>query len=140
MKYIVPLGRVLYSLIFINSGLFHFSGAAVNYANSQGVPMAQVLVPVSGIMAIVGGLSIMFGYKARWGAWLLVAFLVPVTLMMHAFWNLTNPGEQQIQMAMFMKNTSMLGAALLIAWFGAGPVSIDARTAKNAGYAAPGTP
>jgi putative oxidoreductase len=44
-------------------------------------------------------------------------------------------------MAMFMKNTSMLGAALLIAWFGAGPVSIDARTAKNAGaYAAPGTP
>ena len=89
--------------------------------------MPTVLVPISGIMAIIGGLSIFLGYKAKWGAWLLVAFLIPVTLMMHAFWKLDNPMEYQVQMAMFMKNISMLGAALLIAWFGAGPVSLDER-------------
>lgn len=89
--------------------------------------MATVLVPLSGIMALAGGLSILLGYKAKWGAWILIAFLIPVTLMMHAFWKLDNPAEYQVQMAMFMKNISMLGAAFLIAWFGAGPVSLDNR-------------
>jgi putative oxidoreductase len=118
-------------LIFINSGFSHFSSASVDYANSQGVPMASILVPVSGIMAIAGGLSIFLGFKAKWGAWLIVAFLIPVTLMMHAFWKIENPQEQQMQMVMFMKNISMLGAAFLIAWFGAGPVSIDERQSNN---------
>jgi putative oxidoreductase len=127
MKYIVLLGRILYSLIFLNSGIFHFSGDAIGYASSQGVPMASVLVPLSGIMAIAGGLSIVLGYKARWGAWIIVAFLIPVTFMMHAFWKVTDPAMQQMQMSMFMKNISMLGAALLITWFGSGPLSIDAR-------------
>jgi putative oxidoreductase len=111
--------------------IFSFFCSNGDYANSQGVPMATVLVPISGILAIAGGLSILFGYKAKWGAWLLVAFLIPVTLMMHAFWKLDDPMQHQMQMVMFMKNTSMLGAAFLIAWFGAGPLSIDERTKKN---------
>ena len=127
MKYLVLLGRILYSLIFINSGLFHFSGIAVGYASSQGVPLASFLVPFSGVMAIVGGLLIVLGYKAKWGAWLIVAFLIPVTFMMHAFWKETDPMQKQMQMAMFMKNISMLGGAFLITWFGAGPVSFDSR-------------
>lgn len=127
MKYIVLAGRILFSLIFLNSGIFHFTSMAVDYASSQGIPMASVLVPLSGLMAIVGGLSIALGFKAKWGAWILVAFLVPVTFMMHAFWNLSDPAQQQMQMTMFMKNISMLGGALLITWFGAGPVSFDAR-------------
>jgi putative oxidoreductase len=131
MKFIVPIGRALYSLIFINSGIFHFSKTASDYASSAGVPMASLLVPISGIMAIVGGLSVLFGYKAKWGAWLLIAFLIPVTVMMHAFWNFNNPAEHQVQMTMFMKNTSMLGAAFLIAWFGAGPVSLDNRSKET---------
>ena len=61
MKFIVPAGRILYSLIFINSGFFHFSSASVDYAKSQGIPMASILGPVSGIMAIAGGLSILLG-------------------------------------------------------------------------------
>ena len=127
MKYTVLLGRILYSVIFVNSGLFHFSGMAVGYASSQGVPLASFLVPFSGVMAIVGGLLILLGYKAKWGAWLIVAFLIPVTFMMHAFWKETDPMQKQMQMAMFMKNISMLGGAFLITWFGAGPVSFDNR-------------
>lgn len=127
MKYTVLLGRILYSLIFLNSGLSHFSGMAVGYASSQGVPLASFLVPFSGVMAIVGGLLILLGYKAKWGAWLIVAFLIPVTFMMHAFWKETDPMQKQMQMAMFMKNISMLGGAFLITWFGAGPVSFDNR-------------
>ena len=127
MKYTVLLGRILFSVIFLNSGLFHFSGMAVGYASSQGVPLASFLVPFSGVMAIVGGLLILLGYKAKWGAWLIVLFLIPVTFMMHAFWKETDPMQKQMQMGMFMKNISILGGAFLITWFGAGPVSFDSR-------------
>ena len=127
MKYTVLLGRILFSVIFLNSGIFHFSGMAVGYASAQGVPLASILVPFSGVIAIVGGLLILLGYKAKWGAWLIVLFLIPVTFMMHAFWKETDPMQKQMQMGMFMKNISILGGAFLITWFGAGPVSFDSR-------------
>jgi putative oxidoreductase len=84
-------------------------------------------VPVSGLLAIIGALSILLGYRAKVGAWLIALFLIPVTLMMHKFWTVSDPMMAQIQMIMFMKNTAMLGGALLISQFGAGPLSLDAR-------------
>ena len=53
-------------------------------------------------------------------------FLVPVTFMMHNFWAVADPARAQIEKAMFMRNVAMLGAALLISYFGAGPLSLDA--------------
>jgi putative oxidoreductase len=91
------------------------------------VPMAKLLVPASGSLALVGGLSILLGYKAKIGAWLLVLFLVPVTLLMHNFWTVKDPMMAQMQMAMFLKNVTMLGGALLISQFGAGRLSVDAK-------------
>jgi putative oxidoreductase len=78
------------------------------------------------VIALVGGLSVLLGYQTRVGAWLLVVFLVPVTLMMHNFWAVPNSAIAQIETAMFMKNVTMLGGALLISYFGAGPLSLDA--------------
>src|SRR5690349_3782842 len=115
MKYIVLLGRFFYSAIFLVSAPSHFSSQAVQYAAGQGVPLPSIAVPLSGVIALAGALSILLGYKARYGAWLLVLFLVPVTIMMHRFWGLTDPNMATIQQIMFMKNISMLGAALMIA-------------------------
>ena len=133
MRYLVPVGRVLYSAIFLMTILGHFSQGYVGYAAQQGVPAAGLLVPLSGIIAIAGGLSIALGFKARIGAWLIVIFLVPVSLAMHNFWAVSDPMMRGIQMAMFMKNVSMLGAALLIAYFGSGPLSLDARQSGQPG-------
>ncbi|WP_068469764.1 DoxX family protein [Candidatus Protochlamydia phocaeensis] len=125
MDYLALLGRILYSAIFIMAAMGHFSHGTIAYAANQGVPVPFLLVPLSGLMALIGGLSILIGYKARLGAWLIVLFLIPVTLMMHAFWSLSDPAMAEIQKIMFMKNLSMLGAALLIAYFGSGPLSLD---------------
>ncbi|HWC16526.1 MAG TPA: DoxX family protein, partial [Terriglobales bacterium] len=82
---LVLLGRVFFSLIFWVAGLNHFSKQMIAYAASQGVPLASIAVPLSGIIAIVGGFSILLGYRAKVGAWLIVLFLVGVTPM-HNFW------------------------------------------------------
>jgi putative oxidoreductase len=127
MRFVAPLGRLLFVAIFLMSGPNHFSKGAIGYAAGNGVPFPDLLVPASGVLAVIGGLSILLGYYARIGAWLLVLFLVPVTLMMHNFWAVPDPHAAMTQQAMFMKNVSIMGACLLIAYFGAGPFSIDAR-------------
>ena len=127
----VLLGRFLFALIFLMSGPTHFSKQAIGYAASQGVPLASIVVPFSGLLALAGGLSILLGYRAKLGAWLIVLFLIPVTLMMHKFWTVSDPMAQQVQMIMFMKNVSMLGGALLISQFGAGPFSLDRRRSRG---------
>ena len=123
----VLLGRFLFAAIFLMSSFGHFSDKTIGYAASQGVPLAQIAVPISGLIALAGGLSILVGYKAKIGAWLLVLFLVPVTFMMHRFWGIGDPQASQMQMIMFMKNISILGGALLVTQFGAGQASLDAR-------------
>ena len=125
MRYLFPIGRVLFALIFITAAPRHFTHEGIQHATDLGVPLAALLVPVSGFMAIAGGLSVAVGYRTRWGAWLLVVFLLPVTFAMHGYWRLHDPVEVRIQRAMFAKNVSMLGAALLLSQFGAGRISID---------------
>jgi putative oxidoreductase len=127
---LVLLGRFFYALIFLMAAANHFSKQTISYAAAQGVPLASVAVPLSGIIALAGGLSIVLGYHAKTGAWLIVLFLVPVTLMMHKFWTVHDPVMAQTQMAMFMKNVALLGAALLITQFGSGPLSLDARRSQ----------
>ncbi len=127
---VVVLGRFFFVLIFLMSGTLHFSKQEVAYAAAQGVPLASILVPFSGVLAFAGGLSILLGYRAKLGAWLLVLFLVPVTVMMHNFWAVRDPMMAQMHMGMFMKNVAMLGSALLISQFGAGPFSLDARRSR----------
>jgi putative oxidoreductase len=124
---ITLLGRFLFALIFLMAGPMHFSSQDIGYAASQGIPLASITVPLTGVIAFLGGLSILLGYRARLGAWLIVLFLAGVTPMMHNFWAVTDPMMHQIQLVMFLKNVSMLGAALFITQVGSGPWSLDAR-------------
>jgi putative oxidoreductase len=127
---VVLLGRLLFVLIFLMAAPNHFSKQTIVFAASQGVPFASLAVPFSGVLALAGGLSVLLGYRAKIGAWLIALFLIPVTLMMHKFWTVHEPMMAQMQMIMFMKNVAILGGALLITQFGAGPLSLDARRSR----------
>ena len=131
MKIAALAGRLLFSLVFLISGLTLFSAADIGYAASQGVPLAGVLVPISGVLSILGGVSILLGYKTRIGAAMIIVFLVPVTLVFHHFWTVADPGARAIQMVDFMKNISILGGSLMILVHGPGGFSLDAKSASS---------
>lgn len=127
-----PRRRSCFGTVFLRADFANGWGQSLFPANhrlcrfSGCVPLVSIAVPLSGVLAIAGGLSILLGYRAKLGACLIVVFLVPVTLT-HRFWTVPDPMMAQIQMVMFMKNPAMLGGALLISQFGAGPFSVDAR-------------
>lgn len=124
---IIFLGRLLFAFIFLLSAPRLFSAQSASFAAQHGLPAASFLVPAAGILAGLGGLSILIGYRARFGAWAIVIFLVVVTPVMHNFWSAADPAAAQAQLTNFLKNLAMLGGALLITQFGAGPWSLDAR-------------
>jgi putative oxidoreductase len=146
------LGRVLLSLIFLMSAVGNkipqFSKVADLMA-SEGVPAPNLMLSGAILFLIAGSLSIIFGYKARLGATLLLIFLVLATYFFHDFWTWpedsmwvlsTNEDAkmlaQQNEMIALMKNLALMGAMLLIMANGSGPYSLDdylkSRKAKGA--------
>lgn len=121
LRHMPLVGRILYSAIFVLAGLGRFPQGAVGEAVSHGG--AARFDPGANLRrnCNAGGLSVAVGYRAKLDGWLIVLFLMPVTLMMHNFWAVKNPMMAQLQQIMFMKNMSMLGGALLISYFSASP-------------------
>jgi uncharacterized membrane protein YphA (DoxX/SURF4 family) len=116
MDIIFIVGRILFALIFINSGFAHFAQreAMTGYAQFKKVPAAKLAVPLTGLMILVGGLSVVLGFWADLGALLLAAFLVVSAFMMHNFWTMDDATQKMNETVAFFKNLSMAGAALII--------------------------
>lgn len=130
-KYLPSLARGLLSAIFMRAGIGHcleFAQMQAAIATKGMPPMLAGMMAVGAILLLLGGgLSILLGYKTRWGAIALILFLIPATLMFHL--QLTDP-QQQIQ---FFKNLGLIGGLLLLVERGAGPLSLDARQAARLG-------
>ena len=116
MDILLVVGRVLFALIFINSGIAHLTklNDMTGYAQFKKVPAPKLAVIVTGLMLIIGGLYIVFGVYADLGALLLAIFLVPTAFMMHNFWTIQDPQAKQGEMINFFKNLSLAGAALIL--------------------------
>lgn len=125
MKYILLLGRLMFSSLFLIKGIGAFSKETLEFATKMEVPMPSVLAPLAGVALFLGGLSILLGYKARVGSWLIIIFLIPMTFIMHQFWTINDPQHAMMHNYCFWKNISLIGAALIIAYFGSGPCSLS---------------
>jgi putative oxidoreductase len=126
---LVPLvGRVLLALLFVVSGygkLTHYSGTE-GYMAAAGLPMIGVLLPLTILCELGGGLLLMIGLFTRPVAVLLFLFTIPVTLAFHHFWDVP-AAQAAMQQINFLKNLSIMGGLLLLASYGAGAYSVDAK-------------
>ncbi len=122
------VGRILLALIFIISGFGKITGYAgtAGYMASKGLPMVAVLLPLTILAELGGGLLIALGWKARWAAAVIFLFIIPVTLVFHNPIGLDAAQAQQ-QMINLLKNVSIMGGMLGLFAFGPGGFSLDAK-------------
>jgi putative oxidoreductase len=117
------IGRILLAAMFLLSGINKIADpqGTQQYMTSMGMTWLTGLFYAGAILLEVGGaLSLLLGYRTRIGAWLLIAFMIPTTLIFHT--NFADPN----QMIHFLKNLSVLGGLLYVATYGAGALSMDA--------------
>lgn len=133
------LGRVCLSLIFIISAVGKILNWEANHqflvnalcnwvSTTASIPTVQPwlerLIPHTPFLLILaaafealGGLLIFLGIKVRLGAFLLLLFIIPTTILLHAFW-MVPPSEKELQVIMFLKNISIMGGLLLLLAYG----------------------
>lgn len=116
MEVLFIIGRILLGGFFIYNAVGHFMRVNMmsGYAKSKGVPAAKFSVIFTGLMLLVGGLSIVLNMYAIIGIWILIAFLVVTTAMMHPFWKEKDPSVRMNEQIGFMKNLALIGALLMM--------------------------
>ncbi len=124
LQKIAPLlGRIALATIFLSSGvqkIFNFKGTT-QYMEKAGMLFPSFFLIGAIILLLLGSISVLLGYKVRYGTLALIIFLIPATLIFHT--DFSDP----MQKIHFMKNLSILGGLLMVFSLGAGDFSLDNR-------------
>lgn len=120
---VVLLGRLLLSAMFILAGWGKLTaiGATAGWFGSIGLPIPTATAVLVGLVELVGGLALLVGFQTRLAAIVLAIFTVAATLIAHLDFS------DQTQMLFFQKNFAIVGGFLILAVFGPGALSIDAK-------------
>jgi putative oxidoreductase len=126
-RYAPLVARILISQIFLLSGMQKVMDPAGTAAamEERGMFWIPLFLWAAVAVELLGGLSLLLGFKARLGALLLFLFLIPVTLTFHNFWTESDPKEFRDNMILLMHNLTLMGGLLLVMTYGAGPFSFD---------------
>jgi putative oxidoreductase len=110
------IGRIIFGGYFIFGGMNHFTKLEMmsGYAKSKGAPLPKLSVAFSGLLLLIGGLSVMLNIFIIAGLASLILFLVPVTLIMHQFWKIQDAQAKMVEMVNFLKNLALLGAVFML--------------------------
>ncbi|MBD2461916.1 DoxX family protein [Oscillatoria sp. FACHB-1407] len=117
----IPLiARILLSALFLVSGINKILNPAAtqDYMASAGMPLTGLFLVAAIALELGGGLSVLLGYRARWGAIALIGFTAIATLIFH-----TNLSDQ-LQQIMFLKNLAIIGGLLMIVQYGSGTIAL----------------
>jgi putative oxidoreductase len=146
---VVLLARIVLSPLFIFAAVNHLlhwggmikfmTGKLESEFGSASPIVVQAMLAGATVFLLLGGLSVLLGFRARWGAVLLVVFLIPAALIFHDFWNYDGQ-IRQLQMANFMKNITIAGGLLMVLAVGPGRWSVDERRQKCQLKSAPPAP
>jgi uncharacterized membrane protein YphA (DoxX/SURF4 family) len=110
------VGRIVVGIYFLINAWGHLAHSSdmAGYAASKGVPAPRLAVVGSGLLLLVGGLSIVTGVYTFWGVVALLVFMIPVTFTMHSYWKESDPMARMEQKISFQKNLALAGCLLMI--------------------------
>lgn len=124
----VLIGRLLLAALFLPAGIGKLTGfeGTVGYIGSVGLPLPTIAAVLAIIVEIGGGLALILGAGTRIAALALAGFTLVASFFFHAYWGA--PADQQmVQQLLFFKNIAVAGGLLILAGWGAGDWSVDAR-------------
>jgi putative oxidoreductase len=133
-EYVSPLiGRLVLAWFYLSEGLRYVSqwDATIQLMALKHMPAAPLLLALTVIVLILGGLSLIVGFQTRHGATLLFGFTILASVAMHNFWVIHNPIERASDFELFARNMALAGALLILVGMGPGPIAIDTIEPKK---------
>lgn len=126
------LGRLLIASIFLMSGLqkFFFYHETAALLTQKHLPYVPYLLYSAAVAEILGALCLILGWKTRFGAAILILFLIPATVLFHDFWH-SDPSAKPLMIILFMKNLAIFGGLFYVLAAGPGGISLDRLCQKK---------
>lgn len=107
------VSRILFAAVFVIVPMQVIVSSALVAAAPpmRRVPLPRISVVAASSVAIGGAALVVLGLWPDLGALLIAAYLVPVTVVMHAFWTFEDPAQVKEHRDSFFLNTSLVGPA-----------------------------
>jgi putative oxidoreductase len=121
------IGRIFLSAIFIFEAIdtILYFGKTKEVMTENGLTWSQDLLLFGAVFLLVmGGLMVLTGYRSTLGAIMLLIYWVPVTVIVHDFWNTQTNSDLRYHSILFMKNFAIIGGLLMLIGKGSGRYSI----------------
>lgn len=133
-EYVSPLiGRMVLAWFYLSEAM-RYAGqweATVQLMALRNMPVPPLLLLLTLIILVLGGLALVLGFHTRHGAMLLFGFTIAASLAMHDFWQIQNPLERAADYEIFARNMAIAGALLVLVGVGPGPIAIDTIPKKK---------
>jgi uncharacterized membrane protein YphA (DoxX/SURF4 family) len=136
MSGLITLGRILFAVLFVFSGVMGLSDIAATaqqiadrvvipadlavYTTQletlAGMPFSHVMAIAAGAAEIICGLMIALNFGVRFFAAVLIFFILAATFCFHNFWDMSG-ADRSNNMIHALKNLSLIGALLVMIGF-----------------------
>jgi len=117
MKDIIDLiGRIFISFIFLfeaYDSIFYFKETLIKMEEYGLTWNPRLLLYASIFLLVLGGILVLIGYRSGFGATLLLLYWIPLTFVVHSWWN-DPEAIKRIQSILFMKNLAIAGGLLVV--------------------------
>lgn len=116
------IGRILLATTFLLAAYQYIDGFQATKAAimADGISWRPTLLLRGSIFCLISGsLLVLFGYRAKLGAILLLAFMIPVTIIFYTD-NLSNA----VQQSMLVRNVAIIGGLMMVFAHGSGKYSV----------------
>lgn len=110
-------GRALLGVYFVLPGVMKITGYAdtTAYMADHGVPFIALLLPLTIVLQIGGGLALAAGFFVRPVAFVLAGLTLVISGFMHDFWNYAEGMERAHELQNFIKNLAITAGLLYVA-------------------------
>jgi putative oxidoreductase len=111
------IGRLIFGGYWVLNGLNHFINMKMmaDSTRQRGVPFpAELSVAVTGLMMLLGGLTIILGVYTYIGMALIILFPLSAMIFIHKFWEMSDPMARMMEMILFMRNAAYIGVLLML--------------------------
>lgn len=128
----VLLGRLLLGTYFTLPGVQKITNFEMmsQYMSKHDVPLISILLPLTIVLQIAGGLALIVGFKGKFAAFILAGLTLIISIYMHNFWDLPEGGNVQHETQNFFKNMGIMAGLLMVFALGTGKFSLDNKLAK----------
>ncbi len=121
------VGRLVFGWFFLSQAIAYGGDweGTITLMTFRGIPGAAFILAVVLLLLVMGSLSLIFGYHARYGALVLFTITIIAMVSLHSYWLIPDASTRAAEHQLFACYAAIAGGLLMLIGLGPGPMAVD---------------